>query len=100
MKLYGNEDVSNLIKNLSNVETQLYNSILYIAGLHKKFKSNHNETIATLKQKFSVCEGQVMSGNNNPEVVKEIKEILLQLHHLNAISLTQIKKYLKQFNSY
>ena len=98
MKLYNNEDVSNLVKNLSSIETHLYNSILYMGGLHKKFKSNHNETIASLKQKFDVCEGQLISGNNNPEVLKEMKEILLQLNHLNAISLSSIKKYLKQFN--
>lgn len=98
MKLYNNEDISNLVKNLSTIETQLYNSILYMAGLHKKFKSNHNETIATLKKKFDVCEGQLLSGNNNPEVLKEMKEILLQLNHLNAISVSSIKKYLKQFN--
>ena len=69
-----------------------------MGGLHKKFNSNHNETINTLKQKFSVCEGQILSGNNNPEVLKELKDILLQLHHLNAISLSSVKKYLKQFN--
>ena len=98
MKLYSNEDVSNLIKNLSTVETHLYNSILYMAGLHKKFSSNPNETIGTLKQKFSLCEGQLLSGNNNPAVLEELKETLMKLHHLNAISISSIKKYLKQFN--
>jgi hypothetical protein len=41
--------------------------------------------------------GQVISGNNNPEVLKELKKILLKLHHLNAISIPAIKKYLKRF---
>ena len=99
MKLYYNEDVSNLIKNLSTIETQLYNSILYMAGLHKKYGSNPNETIGTLKQKFKVCEGELLSGNNNPEIIKELKDILMKLYHLNAISISSIKKYLKQFNS-
>ena len=69
-----------------------------MAGLHKKFKSKHNDTLEELKENFRVCEGQIISGNNNPEVIKELKEILLKLHHLNAISIPAIKKYLKQFN--
>lgn len=98
MKMYRDENVDNLIKHLKSNETNLYNSILYMAGLHKKFPSNHNETLEELKERFKVCEGEILSGNNNPEVMKELKEILLKLHHLNAISIHAIKKYLKQFN--
>jgi len=98
MKMYKDDNIDNLIKNLSNTETGLYNSILYMAGLHKKFQSKHNETLDKLKAKFKVCEGEILSGNNNPEVLKELKDILLKLHHLNAISIHAIRKYLKQFN--
>jgi hypothetical protein len=98
MKMYRDENVDGLIKNLSSNETNIFNSILFMAGLHKKFKSKHNDTLGELKEKFKVCEGQIVSGNNNPEVLKELKEILLKLHHLNAISIPAIKKYLKQFN--
>ena len=98
MKMYRDENVDSLIKNLSSNETNIFNSILFMAGLHKKFKSKHNDTLGELKEKFKVCEGQIISGNNNPEVLKELKEILLKLHHLNAISIPAIKKYLKQFN--
>ena len=98
MRMYRDESVDGLIKNLNSNETNIYNSILYMAGLHKKFQSKHNDTLEELKEKFKVCEGQIISGNNNPEVLKELKEILLKLHHLNAISIPAIKKYLKQFN--
>ena len=98
MRMYRDENVDGLIKNLNSNETNIYNSILYMAGLHKKFKSKHNDTLEELKEKFKVCEGQIISGNNNPEVLRELKEILLKLHHLNAISIPAIKKYLKQFN--
>lgn len=98
MRMYRDENVDGLIKNLNSNETNLYNSVLYMAGLHKKFKSKHNETLEELKENFQICEGQILSGNNNPEVLKELKEILLKLHHLNAISIPAIKKYLKQFN--
>jgi hypothetical protein len=69
-----------------------------MAGLHKKFKSKHNETLEEPNENFKIREGQIISGNNNPEVLRELKEILLKLHHLNAISISAIKKYLKQFN--
>jgi len=98
MKMYRDENVDSLIKNLNSNETHLYNSILYMAGLHKKFTSKHNETLEDLKERFRICEGEILSGNNNPEVLKELKEILLKLHHLNAISIHAIRKYLKQFN--
>lgn len=98
MRMYRDENVDNLIKNLNSSETNIYNSILYMAGLHKKFKSKHTDTLEELKENFKVCEGQIIAGNNNPEVLKELKEILLKLHHLNAISIPAIKKYLKQFN--
>jgi len=97
MKMYRDENVDGLIKNLNSNETNLYNSILYMAGLHKKFQSKHNETLENLKERFQVCEGEILSGNNNPEVLKELKELLLKLHHLNAISIHAIRKYLKQF---
>ena len=73
------------------------NSILFQAGLHKKYATNNNETLKYLKDKHKVIEGEILSGNNNPELLKELKEVLLSLYHLNAISLPSLKKYLKQF---
>ncbi len=77
MRMYRDENVDGLIKNLNSNEMNLYNSIIYMAGLHKKFKSKHNETLEELKENFKICEGQMISGNNNPEVLRELKEILL-----------------------
>ena len=55
MRMYRDESVDGLIKNLNSTETNLYNSILYMAGLHKKFKSKHNETLDDLKERFKVA---------------------------------------------
>ena len=97
MRLYKNEDVEDLMKQLNSNETHLYNSIIVMAGLHKKFKTSHSKTIQDLKNQFKICEGELTSGNNNPIIINNMKEILLRLYHLNAISITEIKKYLKQF---
>jgi hypothetical protein len=44
-----------------------------MAGLHKKLQSKHNETLEDLKERFKVCEGEILSGNNNPVVFKNLK---------------------------
>jgi septum formation topological specificity factor MinE len=69
-----------------------------MAGLHKNFKTSTNETLSTIKERFKIVEGEILAGNNNPEVMSELKELLLKLHHLNAISIYALRKYLKQFN--
>ena len=69
-----------------------------MAGLHKKFKTSTNETLSTIKERFKIVEGEILAGNNNPEVMNELKEILLKLHHFNAISIHAIRKYLSQLN--
>ena len=98
MELYKKNDVSNLIKNLNTDERNLLNSIIYMAGLNKKIITNTNETISGLKEKYQVVEGEILAGNDNPELLEELKEVLLKLNHLGAISPSEIKKYLKQFN--
>ena len=97
MKLYYHEDVDSLIKKLNTDEKNLLNSILYMAGLHKKIITDTNESLLDLKQKFKTAEGELLSGNNNPQVLAELKQILLKLFHLGALSKNSIKKYLSQF---
>ena len=74
------------------------NRLLFQAKLHKKFKTNTNETLSQLKEKHKVIEGEILAGNNNPELLKELKEVLMKLFHLKAISIPAIKKYLKNFD--
>ena len=97
MKLYYHENVDDLIKKLNTDEKNLLNSILYMAGLHKKIITDTNETLLNLKQKFKTIEGELLSGNNNPQVLTELKQVLLKLFHLGALSKNSIKKYLSQF---
>ena len=97
MDMYANKDVSGQIKNLKTDEKHLLNSIIYQAGLHKKFNVNTNESLTRLKEKHKIIEGEILAGNNNPELVNELKNVLLKIHHLGAISIPAIQKYLKQF---
>ena len=97
MDIYADKDVSNSIKDLNMNERNLMNSLLFQAKLHKKFTTNTNETLSQLKEKHKVIEGEILAGNNNPELLKEMKEVLMKLFHFKAISIPAIKKYLKNF---
>jgi len=97
MDMYNNKNVSSAIKNLNTNEQHLMNGLLFKAGLHKKYTTDNNETLNYLKNKHKVIEGEILAGNNNPELVKELKDVLLKLYHLNAISLSSLKKYIQQF---
>ena len=98
MDMYADKNVSNLIKDLNVDEKNLMNSLLFQAKLHKKYISNTNETLSQLKEKHKVIEGEILAGNNNPELLKELKDVLMKLYHLKAISIPAIKKYLKNFD--
>lgn len=98
MDMYANKDVSSSIKALNNDERNLINSIIYQAGLHKKFIINTNESLAELKNQHKIIEGEILAGNNNPELLKELNNVLMKIYHLGAISIPAIKKYLKQFS--
>ena len=37
------------------------------------------------------------AGNNNKELLNELKEVLMKLYHFKAISIPAINKYLKNF---
>lgn len=98
MDMYADKDVSSLIKSLKNDEKNLMNSILYQAGLHKKYSINTNETLTELKNQHKIIEGEILAGNNNPKLLKELNTVLMKIYHLGAISIPAIKKYLKQFS--
>ena len=68
-----------------------------MAGLHKKFHNKHDETIENFVKHFKVLEGEILAGNDNPQILRELKEVLYKLHHLGKISIKQVNKYLNQF---
>ncbi len=58
----------------------------------EEIKSKHKETEEGPTERFKFCEGVILSENNYPEVLKEFKALLLQLYHLNAISIHALRK--------
>jgi len=97
MEMYANKNVSNSIKDLSVDEKNLMNSLLFQAKLHKKYTTDTNETLSQLKEKHKVIEGEILAGNDNPQLLKDLKDVLMKLYHFKAISIPAINKYLKNF---
>lgn len=83
---------------LTHEEKELLDTLLHVCGIKKQSSSNvKDDVIKELKNKFKLAEGQLRAGNNNPLVVKELKDILKKLTLYNVVSLKNSKDYLKQF---
>ena len=86
------------INNLTPDEKQLLDTLLHVCGIKSSANSSKKDDVVNeLKNKFKLAEGQLRAGNNNPLVVKELKDILKKLTLYNVVSLKNSKDYLKQF---
>ena len=85
------------INSLNTNEKKLFDLLLYVSGLGKNIGTNKDENITELKDRLKLVESQIKSGNNNPVVKKEMKEIIQKLYLYKVISHNNGKSYLKQF---
>jgi hypothetical protein len=86
------------INNLTQDEKQLLDTLLHVCGIKSSANSSKkDDVINELKNKFKLVEGQLRAGNNNPLVIKELKDILKKLTLYNVVTLKNSKDYLKQF---
>jgi hypothetical protein len=86
---------------LTSNELHLFNWAIQVCGL----KSKHSPvslkyTVNELKSRLNILEGEIKSGNDNPDILKEIVNILHHLKDFNIISPKKIKQYLSQFEIY
>jgi hypothetical protein len=83
---------------LTQDEKQLLDTLLHVCGIKSSANSSKkDDVINELKNKFKLAEGQLRAGNNNPLVIKELKDILKKLTLYNVVTLKNSKDYLKQF---
>jgi hypothetical protein len=86
------------INNLTPDEKQLLDTLLHVCGIKSSANSSKKDDVVNeLKNKFKLAEGQLRAGNNNPLVIKELKDILKKLTLYNVVTLKNSKDYLKQF---
>jgi len=99
--LKGKSPDSTHLNLLPQNELHLFNWMLQKCGL-KHINPAFSSTIIinNLKRRLELLEGEIKIGNNNPEVLKEIKTILKQLNDFGVISQSKIHNYLSQFEKY
>ena len=95
--MQGNSPTRMDICNLTTQERHLYDRLISIAMLQKQMVHTSPKSVNDLKKRLKLIEGEIEAGNNNPDLVKEIKQVLLSLQHLGVITKSQINSYLKQF---
>jgi len=98
MKICKNEHVAPRdINNLNVGEKEVFDHLLYISKLNKELKSaSGDQTIEKLKNRLQIIEGEIESGNNNPEILRDLYDVLTKMVNFNLISQSEFKRYYKQ----
>ena len=74
-------------------ERQLYDTLLHVAGIHKKVEHTADRTVEELQKRLTLVEGEIEAGNTNHELLQELKDILYKLHHLGVITQNNMKSH-------
>ena len=85
------------INSLNDKEKLLFDRLISVSNLHKKIINNKESTIDKLKKRMKLIEGEIEIGNNNPDLINELHDILFSLKDYKIITLPQARQYLKQF---
>lgn len=87
------------LKGLSSNEKMIYDLMMKMSGLHKEVPyhdGGDEDHVDELKSRLAIVEGSIMAGNNNKSMLKELKDILMRLHHFKVISYAQATGHFKQ----
>jgi len=80
---------------LSEKDFILFNVLIKKAGLTKKYNIDNTKTIKTLKDRLTLVEGEIVAGNDNEELKKELYDVVFKLANVGAISISSARKYYK-----
>lgn len=94
-KIIEGKSITEEFKKLSISERQLYDHLLFLAGLHKDNKNSSSKTISHLKEQYKILTGEIEAGNDNPDLLKQLKAVLYHLHQFKVITQGEVKNTLK-----
>lgn len=96
MKICNNEDINkNDVLVLNDKDAILYNVLMNKSGLKKKYNIDNTKSINALKDRLELVEGEMLAGNTNNDIQKELYDIVFKLANLGAITLSSARKYYK-----
>lgn len=96
-------DFKNVLMNIINtgkveytdLSTEEKKIIDLLFSSHILYKLHNQEEIDKLINRFNIVKGEIMIGNDNPELLKEVKILALQLMDHNVLDFRQINNLLK-----
>ena len=77
-----------MVKKLESAEKNVLSKLINGSGLVHDFKIEHNENEKKENERFEMLKGIYLAGNDNPEILKEFKHLLMKF-----ISDGRIDKY-------
>ena len=89
----------NLYKGLDESEKIIFDQLITHAGTRKKTKKDISDSIKYLKNKYNVLSGSIEAGNDNPELIKEVRITLQQLYKMGQIKPKDIKELISNLES-
>lgn len=88
------------LSQLSTNEREVLDHLLYVAGLHKQLNGGSTADYNKLKKQLEVLQGEIVSGNNNVGLKKQLFNLLQKMAHYKMISSHGAQKHFKQFEQY
>lgn len=84
------------VNKLSVGEKQLFDSVVFTAGLQKKVEDTGSGVKQKLKDRMALIEGEIEAGNTSDELIKEARQILQHLARMKIIGHRAAASHLKQ----
>ena len=81
-----------LYNQLGVSDKQLFREVLKATHLQHQFSNSPGDPIENLKAEFDKLRGHLMLGNDNPEVIKELKAIAVDLYTQKQLSEDDFRK--------
>jgi len=87
------------VNKLSVGEKQLFDSVVFTAGLQKKVEDTGSGVKQKFKDRLALIEGEIEAGNTSDELIKEARQILQHLARMKVIGHRAAAGHLKQLIS-
>ena len=86
------------IGDLNSLEQGLFNRLLHVTGVNGSFQDG--PSLASMKDRLKLVEGEIVSGNDSPHLLVELREILVTLARQNVITKAEQKRFLFDMSTY
>ncbi|ETI39247.1 hypothetical protein L914_21526 [Phytophthora nicotianae] len=79
---------------LSMDDKRVFHELLRITHTQHSFRDPIKDPRDVLKQEYVKLKGEVMLGNNNPSIIRELKKVLVDMYSAKLISDEEFKEVL------